>query len=112
MGDTDNSGGQLERIVQITLSGIPPGARFSNAAGEVLGASEGVLALNRGQWTGLTMTPPPDAHGSWTLLVRAMAQDGAAATASAQSAWTITVQATWFSSLVRRVLVRPPCAAR
>lgn len=93
VGDTDNSGDQNERLTGLTISGIPDGARFNNTAGDTLTALDGVLLLAPGQWLGLTMTPPPDAHGTWTLVVQATAQDAGAAPASTQAGWVVTAQA-------------------
>lgn len=93
ISDTDNSGGQNERITAVTLTGFPPGATFSNSAGDALQVTAGELTLAPGQWAGLTMRVPANTTGTLSLTVTATAQDGSAAPAQAQAEWTIGVTA-------------------
>ncbi len=89
--DTDNSGGQNERITQVVITEIPAGAAFANDNGDTLIPTGNSLTLAPDQLPGLTLTPPPDFNGAFDLTVTATAQDGAADPSSLSRTLTVTV---------------------
>jgi Ca2+-binding RTX toxin-like protein len=84
LGDLDGSEGLV-----ITISGVPSGAQLS--AGTDLGG--GTWSLTPAQLTGLTITPPANSDGDFTLTVAATAteaQGGDTAVVTAQLPVTVT----------------------
>jgi hypothetical protein len=80
--DTDGS-----ESLSFVLSGVPDGATLS--AGTALGG--GRWALTPAQLQGLTLTPPPQASGTYTLTLTAVATESEAGVPSARTSATFTV---------------------
>ncbi|MXQ11470.1 hypothetical protein, partial [Microvirga makkahensis] len=89
----DGLGGSLRdgdgsETLRFELSGVPEGATLS--AGTDLGG--GCWALTEAQLSGLTLTPPPDASGTYTLTLEAIATERAGGPSARTSAsFTLTL---------------------
>ncbi|MBO1907015.1 hypothetical protein KHP60_21120 [Microvirga sp. 3-52] len=81
--DTDGS-----ESLSFVLSGVPAGATLN--AGTALGG--GRWALTPAQLEGLTLTPPPQASGQFTLTLTAIATESEPGVPSARSSATFTVR--------------------
>ena len=71
--DTDGS-----ETLSVTISGIPAGSSLSNTAGDTLTINAGSITLAPEQLVGLSITPPSNIYGDFTLTVIATATDGVA----------------------------------
>lgn len=80
--DTDGS-----ESLSFVLSGVPAGATLN--AGTALG--RGRWALTSGQLEGLTLNPPPQASGTFTLTLTAIATESEPGVPSARTSATFTV---------------------
>ncbi|SMF49794.1 Hemolysin-type calcium-binding repeat-containing protein [Azospirillum oryzae] len=84
--DTDGS-----ETLSITISGIPSGATLANTLNGTLTVTNGTITLTKDQLAGLTVTPPSNSDGDFTLTVTATAKDGSADAVSVTQTLPVTV---------------------
>ncbi|WP_434623080.1 tandem-95 repeat protein [Azospirillum sp. B2RO_4] len=76
-------------LLSITIAGVPAGATLSAGTHN----SDGTWTLTQAQLAGLTITPPSNDDGDFTLTVTATSTDGSAAPASVTAQLPVTVRA-------------------
>ncbi|OEJ65676.1 hypothetical protein BEN30_13565 [Magnetovibrio blakemorei] len=71
-------GGTSETVESVVIAGVPKGATLS--AGSDNG--DGTWTLDSGDLTGLSLTPPPDYNGAFTLAVSVVSSDASVSSAT------------------------------